>query len=128
MIDGKATDVVVREDIRGWLVFKDFPDKFLIYMRVFQQKCLDNYIESKYAENCASKILSDLGVDALSISQKIDEFLLNCAGQDATDESMTIFEGMMLDRTKMEHVSRYPIFILNHEQVHISLSQLAINN
>lgn len=52
-------------------------------MRVFQQKCLDNYLETKYAENCASGILPSLGIDPLEINQKIDEFLLQCAGQDA---------------------------------------------
>jgi len=43
-VDGQAADVVVREDIRAWMVHKLAPEKFLAYMRVFQQKCLDNYI------------------------------------------------------------------------------------
>ena len=83
--------MVVREDIRNWLVYKLVPEKFLTYMRVFKQKCLDNYIETKYAENCASRILPDFGIDPLVLNQKIDEFLLNCAGSDATPESLEIF-------------------------------------
>ena len=113
-VDGQATDVVVREDIRNWMVYQLAPEKFLTYMRVFKQKCLDNYIETKYAENCASRILPDLGIEPLELNQKIDEFLLSCAGTDATPQSREIFEAMLLDRTKMAHVSRYPIIIFNH--------------
>lgn len=53
-------------------------------MRVFEQKCLDDYIETKYAANCASRILHDIGIDAMEVNRKIDEFLLGCQGKDAS--------------------------------------------
>ncbi len=45
----KSSNVLVREDIRQILVFKDHPAQFLAYMRLFKEKCLEKYIASNYA-------------------------------------------------------------------------------
>ena len=73
-----SSHIVVREDIRQMLIFSKYSDKFLYYMRLFNQKCLAKFIKEKTSEGCASSIMSKLQIDATEINSKIDSFLSNC--------------------------------------------------
>ncbi len=47
--DSKSSDVLVREDIRQYFIYKQSPEKFLAYTKAFYKKCFDNYLSTKYA-------------------------------------------------------------------------------
>lgn len=70
---------MVREDIRQTIIFKDHPDKFLAYVRHFKEKCLANYIVTNFAEDCASRVLLELDIEPSGISERVDNFLLECS-------------------------------------------------
>ena len=57
-VDGVTSNVLVREDIRQKLFFRDHPDKFLEYVRLIKQKCLKQYLLTNYIEDCANRVLT----------------------------------------------------------------------
>ena len=57
------------------MIFKDHQEQFLSYVILFQQKCLANYIASNHADDCATRVLNELGIDAAPLNERIDTFL-----------------------------------------------------
>jgi hypothetical protein len=112
--DGKTSDVLIREDIRQSLIFKDAKDIFLIYIRLFRERCLENYIRTNNAEDCANVILNGLNISASEISRRIDNFLETCGGD---GESLRLYQQFTLDEAKLRLLRHYPTIVLNHEQV-----------
>ena len=53
-----------------------------------------------------------MNIDPTNITHKIDKFLADCSGAD-----IKLYSQMTLDKVKFKHVNRYPVIILNHQQV-----------
>lgn len=107
--------MVVREDIRQALIFKDFPEKYLVYARHFKEKCLARYLETTYAEDCSAMVLEEMGIVPSSINDRVVGFLEQCSLGGV--ESLKLYEQMVLDRGMMGTIGHYPTIFLDHEEV-----------
>lgn len=106
--------MLVREDIRQMLLFNDNPEIYLSYVLQFHRSCLESYLVSQYAEDCADRVLGGLDVSSGNLSQRIDSFLLTCG---AGSEGIGLYEQMTLDRKKAAKIGHYPTVFVNHEEV-----------
>lgn len=71
--------MLVREDIRQYLIFQEHPDKYLEYVSRFYEKCFEKYEESKHADDCAHGIVSQMDLSE-NINKNLDTFLTECIG------------------------------------------------
>lgn len=70
-LDEKTSSILIQEDIRQILIFNQYYSKYFDYLRLFQDKCLSIYKDTKYAEDCATNIMNKLGIDSYSINTVI---------------------------------------------------------
>lgn len=76
--DGKTADALIKEDLRQKLIFKHYPEKYLRYIKAFTDKCLDNYLAEKYAEECSKTQMVNLEIDPSEINKKIENLETKC--------------------------------------------------
>lgn len=48
-IDERTSSVLVQEDIRQSLIFKQYASKYFSYVHKFKEQCLNNYQRSKFS-------------------------------------------------------------------------------
>ena len=62
-----------------------------------------------------------MDIDGTKINQRIDNFLKSCT---ESGEAIKLYQEMTLDRVKTRHISKYPVIVLNHEQVCMKIRRL----
>lgn len=107
--------MLVREDIRQYLIFKHNPELYLKYVKKFYKNCFEVYSSSKYVEDCATGIIHDLNIND-KVNSQIDHFLSTCAEQ-SDEDNFKLYQSLALDRAKYMQIGHYPTIISNHEQL-----------
>jgi hypothetical protein len=59
-LDETSPEILVEEDIRQMLIFKQYSSKYFLYVRLFRDQCLSNYVQQKFSEQCATSVMNKL--------------------------------------------------------------------
>jgi hypothetical protein len=106
--------VLVKEDLRQLLIFKQYPTRYLDYLRLFQTNCLQTYQRTKYAEDCSASIMDTLEIDSYSIATAVDAFLEKCEESPAKSD---LYNSLDRDRKAFASYGRFPLLLINKEIV-----------
>ena len=61
------------------MIYDSHKDKYLEYMALIKNKCLEKYMDTYFIDGCANSVVSDLGIE-FELNMRVDNFLKECGG------------------------------------------------
>lgn len=81
---GRTPEVLIREDIRQWLIFRQYRSRYFDYMDCFSKNCLPkNSVMDWSVEECANSMMTRNHIDSVSLNKQLDDFMDTCADRDS---------------------------------------------